>query len=80
MRAEFGATRAEILQTLCLTYREMWPYAYQDAKDIRTVNLVMQEAKRLDPAGINGGICEVVDLMLNLDATEMRRVWLKACF
>lgn len=62
---EMGQARAERLAALCLTYRELWPYSYQDAKDLKTVSEVMQEAKRLDPGGRSGATCEIVQLMLS---------------
>ena len=63
-KPELGMKKAEMLSTLCLVYRELWPYSYQDSQDIKTLNTVMQEAKRLDPAGLHGGLCEIVNLML----------------
>ena len=62
---EAAPARAERLAALCLTYRELWPYSYQDSKDLKTVGDVMQEAKRLDPGGKNGATCEIVQLMLS---------------
>lgn len=64
-KPEMAARNAERLAFLCLTYRELWPYAYQDSQDLKTVSNVMQEAKRLDPAGRSGATCEIVQLMLN---------------
>lgn len=64
-RPEAAAKKAERLAFLCLTYRELWPYAYQDSKDLKTVSLAMQEAKRLDPGGRSGATCEIIQLMLN---------------
>jgi tetratricopeptide (TPR) repeat protein len=63
-RPEDGRERASVMQLLCLTYRELWPYAFQDATDKQTVLAVVQEAKRLDPGGINGAVCEIVSLMI----------------
>ncbi len=64
-RPEAVTKRAERLAFLCLTYRELWPYSYQDSKDLKTVSLAMQEAKRLDPGGRSGATCEIVQLILN---------------
>ena len=55
-------SRAELISTLCLVYRELWPFTYQDGRDSKAVSLMMQEAKRLDPGGINGSLCEIVHL------------------
>ena len=65
MKPEFGMKKAELLATLCLVYRELWPFAFQDSRDIKTMGGVMQEAKKYDPGGINGGICEVIQLVVS---------------
>lgn len=64
-RTELLQARAEWLSALCLTYRELWPYAYQDSTDLKAVTWVMQEAKRADPGGRYGSTCEIVQLLLN---------------
>jgi tetratricopeptide (TPR) repeat protein len=62
---EYASKKAEMMSTLCLVYRELWPYAYQDSKDQKTVSQLMQETKRIDPAGLRGSLCEIVNLMVN---------------
>lgn len=62
---EKAAATVEVISTLCLTYRELWPYSFQDAQDMKVIREVMQEAKRLDPAGLHGAMCEVVSLLLS---------------
>ncbi|MES2963006.1 MAG: tetratricopeptide repeat protein, partial [Bdellovibrionota bacterium] len=64
-RPEFTNARAEWLSALCLTYRELWPYSYQDSADLKAVTWVMQEAKRADPGGRYGSTCEIVQLLVN---------------
>lgn len=54
---------AEVLSLLCLSYNELWPYAFQDSKDLHTVALAAQVASQVDPGGQNSGVCRVVDLM-----------------
>ncbi len=61
---EQAAKTVEVFSTLCLTYRELWPYSYQDAQDMKVLREVLQEAKRLDPAGLHGATCEAVQLLL----------------
>jgi tetratricopeptide (TPR) repeat protein len=56
--------RAELASTLCLVYRELWPFAFQDSRDAKTISLVMQQAKKLDPGGLNGSLCEIIQLMV----------------
>lgn len=62
---EKAAATVEVYSTLCLTYRELWPYSYQDAQDMKVLREVLQDAKRLDPAGLHGATCEVVQLLLS---------------
>ena len=64
-RSEDQMKKASALSALCLVYRELWPFAYQDSQDTKAVALITQEAKRIDPAGINGATCEITQLMLN---------------
>lgn len=64
-RAEYLRRKAEMLSTLCVVYRELWPFAFQDSGDMKAVSLAMQEAKRVDPGGLHGAICEVVQLLLD---------------
>ncbi|MDX9732215.1 MAG: tetratricopeptide repeat protein, partial [Bdellovibrionales bacterium] len=62
---EKAVQTVEAYSTLCLVYRELWPYSYQDAQDMKVLREVMQEAKRLDPAGLHGATCEVVQMLLS---------------
>lgn len=62
---ERAAQTVEVFSTLCLTYRELWPYSFQDAQDMKVLRLVLQEAKRIDPAGLHGATCEAVQLLLS---------------
>ena len=64
-RPEYALKKADYLSLLCLVYRELWPFAYQDSQDLRVVSEVMREAKRLDPGGLYGTICEIVHMMIN---------------
>ncbi len=61
---EKAAETVEVYSTLCLSYRELWPYSYQDAQDMKVLREVLQDAKRLDPAGLHGATCEAVQLLL----------------
>lgn len=62
---ETAVQAVEAYSILCLTYRELWTYSYQDAQDMKAVRETLQEAKRLDPAGIHGVTCEAVMLILS---------------
>lgn len=62
---EKAVQTVEVFSTLCLTYRELWPYSYQDAADMKVLREVLQDAKRLDPAGLHGATCEAVQMLLS---------------
>jgi len=64
-RPEEALKKAQYLSFLCLTYRELWPFARQDAKDLKALSLATQEAKRLDPGGLDSSLCDLVSLSLN---------------
>lgn len=71
---ERAAQTVEVFSTLCLTYRELWPYSYQDAQDTKVIREVLQQAKRLDPAGLHGAICDVVQMLLSTNYREADRL------
>ncbi len=52
------------LAMLCLVYNELWPYTFQDPRDIAVLSRVVQDAKRIDPAGPDGNTCRVVELLI----------------
>ncbi len=58
--------------SLCLAYRELWPYTTQDAKDLSVIHQVMLEANRADPVSLNSGTCEIVFLMASNRVREAR--------
>lgn len=71
--AEIAAQSVEIYQFLCLTYRELWPYAFQDSQDLKVVREVLLRAKSLDPSGVSGATCEIVQMLLTAQFAEADR-------
>ncbi|MGE3385414.1 MAG: tetratricopeptide repeat protein, partial [Bdellovibrionales bacterium] len=55
---------AEVLALLCLTYYELWPYAFQDSADMKVISQVTQAASIVDGPGMHAATCKVVDLLL----------------
>lgn len=43
---------------LCLTYRELWPYSFQDRKDRAVFAKVSGDTRKIDPSGKDGVLCE----------------------
>lgn len=48
----------ELNALLCLVYRELWPYTYQDRTDTQIFSDLAYNTRKRDPAGKNGMICE----------------------
>jgi tetratricopeptide (TPR) repeat protein len=48
---------------LCLTYKQLWPFARQDADDIKVLTYLSQSTRAINPAGFNGFVCESVRLL-----------------
>ncbi len=61
---EGAPKNTEAMSTLCLTYREIWPYTQQDSEDARVMDHLVQTVKRIDPAGFDGAICEIAQRMV----------------
>ncbi|MGE3757747.1 MAG: tetratricopeptide repeat protein, partial [Pseudobdellovibrionaceae bacterium] len=59
---EGSPQNTEIRGFLCLVYRELWPFAFQDSEDIRTLSFMAQSTRALNPIGLHGNICEAVKM------------------
>ncbi len=66
---EASPKNTNAMQLLCLTYRELWPYTFQDSQDLASVAHMVRESKRVDLSSIDGGVCEIVNNLVN-DRTE----------
>jgi len=59
---------------LCLTYKELWPFAKQDSMDLDTVSNLVKSTKALDPLGNYGVYCEASKLFILGKQSEARGV------
>ena len=59
---------------LCLVYKELWPYTYQDQADQKVLTEFSQATKNLNLIGIHGNICEAIKLMTLGRVKEARGV------
>jgi tetratricopeptide (TPR) repeat protein len=50
---------------LCMTYRELWPYSYQDSKDHGTLEKVLRQVQKINPKSPSANICLVVSHWVN---------------
>jgi tetratricopeptide (TPR) repeat protein len=55
---------AEVMALLCMTYLQLWPYAYQDSSDSKVISMMVQESSKIDPAGMHSATCRTVDLIV----------------
>ncbi len=51
-------------QMLCMTYRELWPFAYQDQVDSAVIDEVTKMAEMADPGGKFSATCRAVRAQL----------------
>lgn len=49
---------------LCMTYKELWPYSYQDSRDIETIYSVFRQASVLKANSASAGVCYVTYLLV----------------
>lgn len=47
---------------LCFVYKELWPYAFQDSEDEKTISLMLQSTKSINALNPNGILCEVIKM------------------
>lgn len=71
---EGAPSNLEVRGLLCLAYKLLWPYARQDANDIRVISSVTQSTRSLDAVGPYGSTCEIVNLQTAGHYKEARGV------
>jgi len=60
---ESNGTFLDAMGFLCMTYKELWPYSYQDSRDIETIYSVFRQASVLKANSASAGVCYVVYLL-----------------
>jgi tetratricopeptide (TPR) repeat protein len=71
---EGAPNNLEVRGLLCVVYKELWPFAKQDASDLRTISSVTQSTRVLNAVGLFGSICEIVKLETSGHYKEARGV------
>lgn len=69
---EHDMKSAEIMSVLCMTYLELWPYAYQDSTDSKVISSVVQMSSAVDPGGMHSATCRAVDLIVRARFQEAK--------
>ena len=62
---EVSPKNTNAMQLLCLTYRELWQYSFQDSQDLAAISKMVRDAKRVDLSSLDGAVCEIVNSLLN---------------
>jgi len=70
--SERNIKNAEVMALLCMTYLQLWPYAYQDSVDAKAVSAVVQMSAAVDPGGPHASACRAVDLILRARFQEAK--------
>ncbi|HEY8271363.1 MAG TPA: hypothetical protein VIG33_10790, partial [Pseudobdellovibrionaceae bacterium] len=71
---EGAPSNLEVRGLLCVVYKELWPFAKQDANDLRAISSVTQTTRALNAVGFFGSICEIVNLETSGHYKEARGV------
>ncbi len=61
---EHNSKNAELMAALCMTYLQLWPFAYQDSQDSKTIATMVQWSSQVDPAGMHSATCRAMDLIV----------------
>lgn len=59
---------------LCMTYREIWPFTYQDAQDHKTFQLVLRQVQKINPKSPSANICLVVSHWIKGEYDDAMRI------
>ena len=69
---EGAPTNIEVRALLCVVYGELWPYAKQDAQDVKTITMMTQGTRALNVVSPLGQVCEAMKLMTSGRFREAR--------
>lgn len=58
--AEADPSNTGVREYLCLAYKELWPYSYQDTEDMQVLSHVAQTTRALNPSVRHGKTCELI--------------------
>lgn len=71
---ESNPKNLDAISLLCLTYRELWPYSFQDSKDLHSLTKLVQTAQGENSLGVHGATCRAVQASLTAENTAMNSV------
>ncbi|MBX3020539.1 MAG: tetratricopeptide repeat protein [Bdellovibrionales bacterium] len=65
---------AKTMGWLCMTYLQLWPYAYQDSGDSKVITQLMQMTSLAAPGSIDAATCRAVDLIVRARTSEAKNL------
>lgn len=71
---ESNPKNLDAISLLCLTYRELWPFAHQDSRDLQSLTKLVQMAQAENSLGIHGATCRAVQASLTAENSAMNSV------
>jgi len=69
---EGDSRNLEVMALLCITYWELWPFTFQDSKDLKTIQQAAQMSSAVDPTGPHSATCKAIDLMVRGRVNEAK--------
>jgi Tfp pilus assembly protein PilF len=71
---EGASMNLEVRALLCVVYKQLWPFAKQDAQDVKTIAQMTQGTRALNVVSPYGQVCETVKLLTAGRFNEARGV------
>lgn len=71
---ESNPKNLDAISLLCLTYRELWPFSFQDSKDLQNLTRLVQIAQGENSLGVHGATCRAVQTSLTAENSAMNAV------
>ncbi|MES2769469.1 MAG: tetratricopeptide repeat protein [Bdellovibrionota bacterium] len=71
---ESNPKNLDAISLLCLTYRELWPFAFQDSKDLQNLTKLVQIAQAENSLGVHGATCRAVQASITAENSAMNAV------
>lgn len=71
---ESNPKNLDAISLLCLTYRELWPFAFQDSKDLQSLTKLVQLAQGENSLGVHGATCRAVQASLTAENSALNSV------
>ncbi len=64
----------QVWSFLCMSYLEIWPYSYQDNKDLLAMSNAVQKASKLNAGGQSALTCQATDLLIKGRVNEAKSI------